>query len=160
MLTDLPVARPSQIPLPAPLCSTPVTALPRSYGRSDSCAGGSSAPRSMNTVLTRAGLPASCATPLSPFRLHPPSVSRRPFRTLPLRDDSLLRCHRLRFRRSHAGSSITSGRIEFVPYGLVTHLRLLPTSSRDDAVTVGYRPESVCLERTCTSLSWHHCRRT
>jgi hypothetical protein len=36
---------PSPIPLPAPLCSTPVTALRCSYGRSDSCAGGSSARR-------------------------------------------------------------------------------------------------------------------
>ncbi len=37
--------RPSRIPLPAPLRSTPVTASHRYYERSDSCAGGSSAPR-------------------------------------------------------------------------------------------------------------------
>jgi hypothetical protein len=36
--------RPSRIPLPAPLRSTPVTAFHRYYERSDSCAGGSSAP--------------------------------------------------------------------------------------------------------------------
>ena len=46
---------------------------------------------------------------------------------------------------------MTSGRIEFVAYGLVIHRRLLPTSPRSDAVTVGYRPESVCLKRTFTS---------
>src|SRR6266487_2873480 len=39
------VMRPSRIPLPAPLRSTPVTASHRYYERSDSCAGGSSAPR-------------------------------------------------------------------------------------------------------------------
>src|SRR5512138_2253671 len=32
----------------------------------------------------------------------------------------------------------TTGRIEFVSYGPVLRLRLLPTSSCDDAVTVGY----------------------
>ena len=41
----LPTVRPSRIPLPAPLRSTPVTALRRYYERSDSCAGGSSARR-------------------------------------------------------------------------------------------------------------------
>jgi hypothetical protein len=46
--------RVSRIPLPAPLRSTPVTALRHYYERSDSCAGGSSAPRSMNTVLSPA----------------------------------------------------------------------------------------------------------
>src|SRR5688572_20159695 len=45
------VMRPSRIPLPAPLRSTPVTTLRRYYERSDSCAGGSSARASMNTVL-------------------------------------------------------------------------------------------------------------
>src|SRR6516164_1106880 len=38
-------------------------------------------------------------------------------------------------------------------YGLVVHLPLLPTSSRNEAVTFSYRPESVCLERTFTSLA-------
>ena len=45
-------------------------------------------------------------------------------------------------------------------YGLVTPRRLLSTSPRGDAVIVGYGPESVCPERTSTSLSWRHCRRT
>ena len=54
------------------------------------------------------------------------------------------------------------GRIEFdtIAYGLVVHLQLLPTSPRDDAVTFGYRPESVCLERTLTSLTRLARRRT
>jgi hypothetical protein len=43
--------RASRIPRPAPLRSTPVTTFPRYYERSDSCAGGSSARASMNTVL-------------------------------------------------------------------------------------------------------------
>jgi hypothetical protein len=38
-------------------------------------------------------------------------------------------------------------------YGLVSHLRLLPTPPRGDAVTFGFRPESVCLKRICTSLN-------
>ena len=42
----------SRLPLPAPLRSTPITALRGYYERSDSCAGGSSALPSMNTVLT------------------------------------------------------------------------------------------------------------
>src|SRR5262252_309675 len=37
-------------------------------------------------------------------------------------------------------------------YGWIVHLLLLPTSPRGDAVVVGFRPESVCLERTFTSL--------
>ena len=36
---------------------------------------------------------------------------------------------------------------------LVIHLRLLPTPPRGDAVTIGYRPESVYLKRTSTSLA-------
>ncbi|MCK4392805.1 hypothetical protein KAX17_07850, partial [Candidatus Bipolaricaulota bacterium] len=52
------------------------------------------------------------------------------------------------------------GRIAFVSYGLVSHLPLLPTPPHDGAVTVGYRPESVCLERTRTSLTSHPAGRT
>ncbi|MEW6114819.1 MAG: hypothetical protein AB1664_21980, partial [Thermodesulfobacteriota bacterium] len=40
------------------------------------------------------------------------------------------------------------------------HLLLLPTPPRGDAVTVGYRPEKVYLERTCTSLIKYARRRT
>ncbi|HEV7395753.1 MAG TPA: hypothetical protein VGN86_04515, partial [Pyrinomonadaceae bacterium] len=38
-------------------------------------------------------------------------------------------------------------------YGLVVHLLLLPTTHCCVAVAFGYRPESVYLERTCTSLT-------
>ena len=47
-----------------------------------------------------------------------------------------------------------------VRYRLVIHLQLLPTSSLDDAVTFGYRPESTCLRRTFTSLAMYAARRT
>jgi len=36
----------------------------------------------------------------------------------------------------------TTGRIEFVPYGPAVRLGLLPTSSRDDAVTFGYKVQT------------------
>ena len=45
-------------------------------------------------------------------------------------------------------------------YGLVLHLLLLFTSPHGDAITVSYRPESVCLKRTCTSPVKHAFRRT
>ena len=51
-------------------------------------------------------------------------------------------------------------RITFVSYGLVSHLLLLSTPLHSDAVTVGYRPESVCLKRTFTSLTTHPAGRT
>src|SRR5688500_3445199 len=62
-------------------------------------------------------------------------------------------------RHSQAGSSTAPGRIEFVSYGLVVHLLLLSTPPRGGAVAVGYRPESVCLERTFTSLNARASRR-
>ncbi len=63
-------------------------------------------------------------------------------------------------RHSEAGSPDTPSRIEFLAYGLVTHLVLLSTLSFDDAVAFGYGPESVCPERTFTSLTPCTCRRT
>ncbi len=59
-----------------------------------------------------------------------------------------------------SGLAETPGRIEFVSYGLVLRLLLLPTPPRGDAVTVNYRPESACLRRTCTSPTMHAHRRT
>ena len=44
-----------------------------------------------------------------------------------------------RLRHWLAGSPGTSGRIEFVSCGLVSHLRLLSTSPRGDAVTFGFQ---------------------
>src|SRR5206468_740192 len=57
-------------------------------------------------------------------------------------------------RRTHPAESRSSS------YGLVHHLRLLPTPPRGGAVIVSFRPESVCLERTCTSLDVCAWRRT
>ena len=65
---------PSQIPLPALLRSTPVTALRRYYERSDSYVSGSSAQPRMNTVWPHIGLPSSRTHPSCPFRRHPPDV--------------------------------------------------------------------------------------
>src|SRR2546422_10017105 len=45
-------------------------------------------------------------------------------------------------------------------YGLVVHLLLLSTTHRCVAVAFGFRPESVYLERTCTSLTTRAFRRT
>ena len=45
-------------------------------------------------------------------------------------------------------------------YGWIVHLLLLPTPPHGDAVAFGYRPESVCLERTLTSLIMCAFRRT
>ncbi len=40
------------------------------------------------------------------------------------------------------------------------HLRLLSTPPHSDAVTFSYRPESACLEGTCTPLIEYTFRRT
>jgi len=45
-------------------------------------------------------------------------------------------------------------------YGLVVRLALFSTPPHGDAVTVGYKPESVYLRRTFTSLTWHTHRHT
>jgi hypothetical protein len=45
-------------------------------------------------------------------------------------------------------------------YGPESHLPLLRTPPRGDALMFGYRPESACLTRTSTSLSMHARRRT
>jgi hypothetical protein len=82
----------------------------------------------------------------------------RRFHTLPF--SSTVSRFRSRLRHCIAGSPITPGRIEFVSYGLVVHLLLLPTTHRCVAVAFGYRPESVCLKRTCTSPTTCAFRRT
>jgi hypothetical protein len=109
------VMRPSRIPLPAPLRSTPVTTLRRYYERSDSCAGGTSARASMNTVL----IPAQGSLRPVPCR-HDHSVSTHltcpdvAFTRYPSATVGSPRACGLRFRRVRVGSSLTSGRIEFV----------------------------------------------
>jgi len=50
-------------------------------------------------------------------------------------------------RRCHPAES------SLLSYGLVVHLLLLSTTHRCVAVAFGYRPESVCLEKTLTSLN-------
>src|SRR2546425_10652738 len=45
-------------------------------------------------------------------------------------------------------------------YGLVVHLLLLSTPPLGDAVAFSFRPESVCLKRTFTSLTSRAFRRT
>ena len=107
--------RPSRIPLPAPLRSTPVTALRRYDERSDSCAGGSSARMSVNTVLTPAQV---SLRPVRCRRHHSVSTHLtcpgRAFARYPSARTGSPPCRRLRFRQFEAGSSLTSGRIEFV----------------------------------------------
>jgi len=57
-------------------------------------------------------------------------------------------------RQLHAAESSSSS------YRLAVLLQLLPTPPHGDAVTFGYRPESICLKRTFTSLSGCAHRRT
>jgi len=63
-------------------------------------------------------------------------------------------------RLARAGSPVGPAESSSSSYGLPVHLQLLPTSSRENAVTVDYRPECVCLERTRTSQTKHAHRRT
>src|SRR6185295_15117085 len=76
----------------------------------------------------------------------------RRFRTLPLSSMGLP----LRGQGFTSGSQarrVRQAESSSSSCGLVSHLRLLPTPPLGDAVTFGYRPESVCLKRTCTSLN-------
>jgi len=54
----------------------------------------------------------------------------------------------------------TPGELRSSSYGPMIHLRLLPTPPHGDAVTISYRPESVCLEGTYTLLIEYTFRRT
>ena len=115
----------------------------------------------MNTGLhPRAGLPRSrthpwCPVP-SPHTSCPHVVafarypSARRAHGLPVSDFAIDQ----QARRGHQAESRSSS------YGPGHDRRLLPTSPRDDAVTIGVRPESDCLERTCTSLDECASRRT
>ena len=107
--------RPSRIPLPAPLRSTPVTALYRYYERSDSCAAALWLPVSMNTVLTPRRSPcvlchAVMTIPSPHTRRVPASLSHATPQRIPVSH----RTGGLRFRQFRGGSSPTSGRFEFV----------------------------------------------
>ena len=115
----------------------------------------------MNTGLhSRAGLPRSRTHPLCPV---PSPHTSCPHVVALTRYPSARRAHGLpvsdfasdqQARRGHQAESRSSS------YGPVHDRRLLPTSPRDDAVTLGFRPESVCLKRTCTSLDVCASRRT
>ena len=136
----------------APFAPRPLQALHRYYGRSDSHAVSRS---------SRVGLPASHTSPSRPFRLQPPSARpRRRFRTLPISATDSPLPHGSRLRHFHAGSPTAQAESSSSSYGLVVHLLLLPTPPRDDAVAVGYRPESADLKRTSTSLLMCAHRRT
>src|SRR5687768_891568 len=56
-------------------------------------------------------------------------------------------------RHCSVGSPVHEAESSSSACGPVSHLRLLPTPPHGDAVTLGFRPESVCLKRTCTSLN-------
>ncbi len=95
-----------------------------------------------------------------PFRLQPPDCSHDRFDTLPLSVMSVRQC-RIRASPQEGRLARQTGRIEFTQsYGLVILLQLLPTPPHGDAVTFRYRPESVYLKRTHTSLTKHTHKRT
>ena len=135
-------------PPPCALRSPGITRLHRYSGRSDSC------PAALRVLIrdneprpgTRAGLPASCAWPSDhSVSNHPPaprSLShatpqrRGSFRVAPVRASPFPSRLAATYRPNRVHSR----------YGPVVHLRLLPTPSREDAVTIGYRPESAVPE--------------
>jgi len=92
-----------------------------------------------------------------PFRLQPPDCSHDRFDTLPLSVMSIRHCRSgLHHKKAGSPDSPAESRLHTQrgaqSYGLVILLRLLPTPPHDDAVTFRYRPESVYLKRTYTSL--------
>ena len=95
-----------------------------------------------------------------PSRLQPPNLPRDRFDTLPL---SVAGFRVIPVRASPFPSRLAarSGRIEFTfVTGWSFTSGCFPPLSREDAVTIGYRPESACLKRTCTPLTKHTRRRT
>jgi hypothetical protein len=95
------------------------------------------------------------------FRRQPPSASSHRFITLPLSVRGFL-CPFAKVWASSLASRLanTPGRIAFVTYGPMVHLRLLSTSPRGDAVTFDYGPESVCPVGTSTPQVEYTFRRT
>ena len=123
-----------------PLRSRPVTALPRYYGRSDSCSPGSSASSGMNTVSI--GQQVSLVHTARPSMHSVTKHLTRPATASPLpaqrgRLPGLL--SRSGLRLLSAGSSLRAAESCSSSYGLHVRLRLLSTPSRGDAVTFGYR---------------------
>jgi hypothetical protein len=110
-------------------------------------------------LLLRAGLPDSRVWPSSPFRLHSPDAPLSSlYHATPQLDSfpfaGLDFAFEKQARRLHPAVSSS------LSYGLVVHLLLLSTTHCCVAVAFGYRPESVYLERTFTSLTTRAFRRT
>ena len=110
----------------------------------------------MNSVPVPGRSP--CLTCKAFTTIPPPSTPRTP-------DVALARypsAHRAisRLRHCLAGSPVRQAESSSLSCGLVVHLLLLPTPPRGDAVTVDYRPESVCLKGTSTPPTSHAHRRT
>lgn len=109
--------------LPAPLCSTGITPLLSSYGRSDS-------PVASRTSL---GLPDSRHNDVRPFCPQPRLMSPQSFFHAVSSEDSGFATH------SQARRHEPPNRVRFsVFYGPVVRLALLSTPPYDDAVTFGY----------------------
>ena len=86
------------------------------------------------------------------FRLQPPDAPCRRFDTLPISAAGFPAWAGSGLRHSLAGSPMRPAESSSSSCRLSVRLRLLSTSSRDNAVSIGYRPENVCLEGTCTLL--------
>src|SRR5665213_3455890 len=96
-----------------------------------------------------------------PFCLQTPECPQHRFLTLPLSSlDFPPYCCGSGLRLWLAGSPLTPAVSSSSSYGRVLHLQLLPTSPHGNAVSFGFRPENVCLKRTCTSLTIRAFRRT
>jgi len=107
--------------------------------------------RQVSLILAR-GLP----TIPSPITWHPAVVALSRYPSAP----RLPRFIGVRLRPRYAGSSGCPAESSSSSYGLVIHLLLLPTPPLGDAVAFSFRPESVCLKRTSTSLTSRALRRT
>ena len=136
------------------LRSKSITTLPRYYSRSDSCP---SAPLRASSLTGQVSLIHVPSLPIAPSP-HTPrnpaaAFSRYPSARRVFLSDSGFTFRGQAHRCRQAESSSSS-------YGSIVHFALLPTSAHTDAVMLRYRPESVYLERTFTSLSWPAFRRT
>ncbi len=152
----------SHIHLPASLCSTPVTALLRSYGGSDF-----HPPVQRKQVDLPDSLHLNFPVVLSPNTRCPSmAASSRSFSSrsglFPGRAVSRLRPSGLRASPLRRRLARTSGRIEFLSYGPTGSppVALHPTFGRPrlispfgDAVTFGFQPVERLVERVLTSFS-------
>ena len=141
----------SVLHLPASLRSTDITPLQRYYERSDSCSGGLGRPLANRPVLTRCRSPCFTCGTFRPFRLQPPLVAPEDLVCFYLRGlppvasydgRSLAGQASVGLRPSRAGSPRQQAESSSSSYGPVIHLRLLPTPSHDDAVTIGYKVQT------------------